>query len=55
MFLYSIPRLPIRAPHNSIEGKPPYAYAGVKVCSTGVPADIMQHGEAFSFGMVVVP
>ena len=39
----------------SIEGKPPYAYAGVKFVVQEFRADIMQHGEALSFGMVVVP
>jgi hypothetical protein len=36
----------------SIEGKPPYA--GVKFVVQEFRADIMQHGEAFSFGMVMV-
>ena len=39
----------------SIEGKPPYAYAGVKFVVQEFRAGIMQHGEAFPFGMVVVP
>jgi hypothetical protein len=39
----------------SIEGKPPYVYAGVKFVVQEFRAGIMQHGEAFSFGMVVVP
>jgi hypothetical protein len=39
----------------SIEGKPPYAYAGVKFVVEEYRVGIMQHGEAFSFGMVVLP
>jgi hypothetical protein len=41
--------------HYSVEGKPPYAYADVKFVVEEFRAGIMQHGEAFSFGMVVVP
>jgi hypothetical protein len=41
--------------HYSVEGKPPYAYADVKFVVEEFRAGIIQHEEAFSFGLVMVP
>jgi len=41
--------------HYSIEGKPPYAHADVKFVVEEFRAGIIQHEEAFSFGLVITP
>ena len=41
--------------HYSIDGKPPYAYAKVEFVVEEFRAGIIQHEEAFSFGLVLVP
>lgn len=41
--------------HYSTDGKPPYAYVKVMFVAEEFRAGIIQHEEAFSFGMIIVP